>query len=174
MMLATSFPIYTLAYDNEANLEDDSLAAVDSKLIEETVLLKQIKKDMAEIFDTYLGSIIMSEEDVKAAVSTTDKDTLYEAFFAIDDVLVVAELSNDELYFIENCESIVTIRYLYEAFDEVLEFEDVALFAASGTHTPVTGVTVGVSSASDNRYVRLIRYCYRKRFWRSFRIRCIF
>ena len=63
------------------------------KLVDElnylsTTRRDEIKKDIAGILEKYLGSIKMSEDEVKAAVAEMDLDTQEEAFFEIDDLLI--------------------------------------------------------------------------------------
>ena len=140
------------AFANENHSENGALTGIDSKPFEETVLLKQIKIDIARILDSYLGSITMSEEDVKAAVSAMDEDTQFEALLESDDIVMLfEELTDAELYFLERYEGIETFAYLYNSLAEIFGMNaDISLFAATGNHTPVTGVTVSVSGASDN------------------------
>ena len=69
MMTITSLPLNAFAHDHEANSENGTLDGVESKPFEETVLLKQIKQDIADLLNKYLGTTVMSEEQVKAAVS---------------------------------------------------------------------------------------------------------
>ena len=86
MMTVSVLPLNAFAHEHEIVSEDDSMDAIESKPFEETVLLKQIKVDIADLLNKYLGTTKMSEDDVKAAVSNMDEDTQYDAYFAIDDL----------------------------------------------------------------------------------------
>ena len=131
MMTVSVLPLNAFAHEHDEIVsEDDSMDAIESKPFEETVLLKQIKVDIADLLNKYLGTTTMSEDDVKAAVSAMDEDTQYDAYFAIDDISVACEeLTDAEMYFLESYEGMETLGYLFNALDELLEFEDAALFA---------------------------------------------
>ena len=153
MMMITAIPMQVFAFENnETNSGSQSLTEVENKPFEETVLIKQVKTDIARILDKYLGTITMSEEDVKAAVSAMDIDTQDMAFEEISEVIMEAEeLTDAELYFLEKYEGTATIVYLFDELYHSLGYDEIALFAASnGTHKPVDGVSVSVSGATDN------------------------
>ena len=58
MMTITMMPLHAFAMENhEEHSENGTLNGVDSKPFEETVLLKQIKADIAKILDKYLGKL---------------------------------------------------------------------------------------------------------------------
>ena len=102
MMLVTSLPLSALAVDTgeDSMLEGDLIDAVESKPFAKTTLLKQAKKDIAKILNKYLGTITMSEEDVRIVVSNMDEDTQIEALCEIEELseklldLTDAELSH--------------------------------------------------------------------------------
>ena len=151
MMTITSVPLNALAHDHEEVTENGVLDSVENKPFEETVLLKQIKADIADLLNKYLGTITMSEDDVKAAVSNMDEETQSEAFDEVCEIIMaVEELTDAEGYFLEHYEGTETFGYLFNTLYDVLGYDEIGLYAASGSHTPVTGVTVGVSGATDN------------------------
>ena len=153
MMAVTMLPFHAHAAETNVEYsEDGTLEGLENKPFEETILLKQIKADIARILDKYLGTLQMSEEDVKAVVSGMDFETQEEAWLEIDEVLAsMFDLTDAEVYFLEQYEGMETfVCFGDELYWLMYPEGGISLFAASGSHNPVTGVTVGVSGATDN------------------------
>ena len=139
-MLITAMPLYAFAegisaISETAPSESESSSnkdVVESKPFEETILLKEIKKEIAEILDKYLGTLVMSEEDVKAAVSAMDEDTQFDALMEIYDlsIIIEEELTDAEIYFLELYEGAKTLEYLAPILYETLGYDDIALYAS--------------------------------------------
>ena len=90
----------------------------------------------------------MTEDDVFEAMYEKSDD---ELFATMDEMEALAEASEaatkeDEEYIRANAD-LQAYGLLCDAFNQLSE---IALFAATGTHTPVEGVTVSVSGATDN------------------------
>ena len=158
-LLITAMPLYAFAEGISAISEtapsenESSSDVVESKPFEETLRMKEIKQEIAKVLKKYLGKLVMSAEDVKAAVSAMDEDTQFDAFFESEDIVMTLEdLTDAELYFFERYESAETFQHFYNALYEIMltYYGDISLFAASGTHKPIEGVSVSVSGASDN------------------------
>ena len=139
VMLITAMPLYAFAEGISAisetapsESESSSQDVVESKPFEETILLKEIKKDIAKILDKYLGTLVMSEEDVKAAVSAMDEDTQFDALMEIYDlsIIIEEELTDAEIYFLELYEGAKTLEYLAPILYETLGYDDIALYAS--------------------------------------------
>ncbi|MBE6533918.1 MAG: DUF945 domain-containing protein, partial [Ruminococcaceae bacterium] len=124
---------------------------MDINPFEETLLLKEVKAQMDEILDKYLGARDLSLEEVENAFWELSDDELMEAWDECEALRVKAEdMTDAEVYFAKLYESTQTFGYFYEMLCEIFN-SDISFFAsASGSHTPVTGVTVGVSGATDN------------------------
>ena len=150
-MVISAIPFNALALEsNQTTSENAILDGIDSKPFEETVLLKEIKANIANYLDKYLGTLIMSEDAVKDAVSKMDYDTQIEAWFESDDIRIASEeLTDAEAYFLVLYEATETFAYMCNTLDEIM-LAGFELYAATGTHTPIDGVTVSVSGASDN------------------------
>ena len=77
MMTITILPLHAFALDDHGeHSENGTLAGIDSKPFEETILLKQIKADIAKLLEKYLGKLVMSEDDVKNALAKYHKGSL--------------------------------------------------------------------------------------------------
>ena len=148
MMTITMMPVHAFAIEhNETTSENGTLAGVDSKPFEETVLLKQIKADIAKLLEKYLGKTIMTKEEVEQAVSNMDLETQEEAFFAIDDLsVVIEEMTDAERLFLEKYEAAATFIYLGETLYELLMPGNFSLYASK----TVTVLDGKVSITDDN------------------------
>ena len=155
-MLITAMPLYAFAEGISAisetapsESESSSQDVVESKPFEETILLKEIKKEIAKALNQYLGKLVMSEEEVKAAVSAMDEDTQFDAWFATDDIRLMAEdLTDAEAYFLLQYEGAATFGYLCESLDEILLSNDIAWFT---TVTVLDGKISIADSANSNK-----------------------
>jgi len=117
----------------------------------ETELVKEVKSQMDTILNKYLGTTVMSEEDVADAVWSMDEEDMISSW---DEASAVAEMTEamteDEAYLTKLYEGFETFGYFYATLNEIFNPSDIAFFAATGNHTPVEGVTVSVSGATDN------------------------
>ena len=131
MMTITILPVHAFALDgHDEHSENGTLSGIDGKPFEETVLLKQIKSDIAKLLEKYLGKIVMTEDEVKAAVSNMDLETQEEAFFAIDDLcVIIEEMTDAERLFLEKYEASATFICLGETLYELLMPGDFSLYA---------------------------------------------
>ena len=150
LMAFTMMPLQVLALESDDEVvskDEGTMGAVDSMPFEETVLLKQYKADISKILCKYLGTSLMSEEDVKAAVAKMDMDTQDEAFMEIYDFSIAAEeeLTDAELYFLDQYEGAVVLGFLAETLYDVLDYDEIALYA-SKTVTVLDGKTYAVDS----------------------------
>ena len=152
LLLALSLvPAQVFALESGADdAEQHNHEHMDINSFEETVLLKEVKSQMDEILDNYLGARVLSREEVEDMVWNLDDDSLMSAWDECEALREKVEAMTDaETYFMRLYESTETFGYFYEVLSEIFNGE-VNFFAASGTHTPVEGVTVGVSGATDN------------------------
>ena len=137
IMMFTMMPVQVFALEFDASdetvSENGTMDAVDSMPFDETVLLKEYKTKISKILHKYLGTSLMSEEDVKAAVEKMDMDTQDEALMEIYDLSIAAEeeLTEAELHFLDLYEGAVVLGYLAETLYEVLGYGDIALYASS-------------------------------------------
>ena len=146
IMLLTAVPVQMLAADADS---DEALNGVESMPFEETVLVKQIKTDIAKYLDKYLGALVMSEEDVKAAVSEMDEDTQVEAWFESDDIRMAAEeLTQVEAYFLTLYEGTETFGYLASTLDDIMLSGGIALFTTVSVLDGKISVTDSANSNS--------------------------
>ena len=154
-MLITAMPLYAFAEGISAisetapsESESSNKDVVESKPFEETILLKEIKKEIAKILDKYLGTLVMSEEDIKAAVSAMDEDTQFDALMEIYDlsIIIEEELTDAEIYFLELYEGAKTLEYLAPILYETLGYDDIALYASK-----TVTVLDGKVSVTDNQ-----------------------
>ena len=149
----TAMPVQALAQGieamaNEVSKDEGTMGAVDSMPFDETVLLKQYKADIDKILYKYLGTSLMSEEDVKAAVEKMDVDTQDTALMEIFEFgeTAEAELTDAELYFLDQYEGAVVLGYLGETLYDVLGYDEIALYASK----TVTVLDGKVSITDDN------------------------
>ena len=149
MMVVSLMPIQAFAIETDTETTDHQHTEEVIQFVE-TELVKESKSVMDEILDKYLGARIMSREDVEEFVWNMDEDALYSAW---DEVQAYGELvepmSDEETALMLAYESTPTFGYFYETLNEIFN-PSFSFFAATGTHTPTTNVTVGVSGASDN------------------------
>ena len=118
-------------------------------LQEEPSALPMLQQKMDDILVKYLGVTVLTEEEIIDIVNTMYWDDM-EAALAECDALepMISALSEDELTQIEaTYEGTATIVCFYETMQLAMT---PGFFAVSGTHTPITGVTVTVSGATDN------------------------
>jgi len=151
MLVVSILPIQALALENDIETNDQhSHQHMDINTFEETLLLKEVKAQMDEILDKYLGARVLPIEAVEDAVWSMEDDALISAWEECEELCVKAEPMTDaEVYFAKLYESTETFGYFYEVLSDIFN-GDFAFFAATGTHEPVEGVTVGVSGATDN------------------------
>ena len=129
MMTVTTVPTQVLAQEEKEVMSEETLETVESMPFEETVLLKQVKAEMADILHRFLGTLTMSEEKVKAAVAAMDVETREEAFYQIDDLhVMMEELTDAELYFLETYEGTPTLNYFAEILYKALDVGDIAFY----------------------------------------------
>ena len=110
---------------DEQNIETEegsgTATEMESKPFEETLLVKEVKSNMDALLNKYLGTTIMSEEDVQNIVFDMDGDTFDNAYLDSCDIIEAAEEMTDaEKYFIDIYPSTNTFRYLWEAMNEFL------------------------------------------------------
>ncbi|MBQ8622102.1 MAG: hypothetical protein IJ422_07285 [Oscillospiraceae bacterium] len=111
--------------------------------------LQAIQQEMDRILMKYLGNTVLTEDEVLDIVNTMSWDEM-EAAVAECNALEpqIAALSQEELARLEaDYPGTETIVCFYEMLELAMT---PSAFAATGTHTPVGGVTVGVSGATDN------------------------
>ena len=90
----------------------------------------------------------MTEDEIFDAMYAKSDD---ELFATMDEMEALAEASEvatkaDEEYILAN----VDAQAYGKLCDAMNQLREISLYAATGTHTPVDGVTVGVSGATDN------------------------
>ena len=161
----TAMPVQALAQGieamaNDVSKDEGTMGAVDSMPFDETVLLKQYKADIDKILYKYLGTSLMSEEDVKAAVEKMDVDTQDTALMEIFEFgeTAEAELTDAELYFLDQYEGAVVLGYLGETLYDVLGYDEMMPYTTktvtvNGKTITVTGYITGITS---NKYLNIV------------------
>ncbi len=135
-----------------ANNATKGQASLDEMLEEaqKSPLLKETKAWIDQILEKYLGETVMAQLDVEDAVYSMDDDDLIAAWEEINAYAEKAEeLTEAEVYFLNLHESFETFGYFYSTLNDIFN-PNISFYASTGTHTPITGVEVGVSGASDN------------------------
>lgn len=169
IMVLSLMPVSALAAEEEthdhthetvepaANENEESAAAETTVPAEESnPVIEDIQYDMDSILDWYIGTSDATAEEVPALCALMDEMSLNDAAreiiglvgdleYALDDGLVtesqvqaLAERNPDFMAFNDYVMSNATNGY------------NASVLAETGSHTPVTGVTVGVSGATDN------------------------
>ena len=131
VMTISVLPVQVFAWAGEkAASEDDALNGVESKPFEETLLLKQIKSDIAKYLDKYLDTLTMSEENVKKAISEMTPSAQEKAWAEAEKIVAKAEeLTDAELYFLYLYEGTETFDYVYYALEDIFVGDDLSLYA---------------------------------------------
>ena len=146
IMLVTALPLYAFAaetHDAEHTEHKEEVATTPSELA------KDMATSMTAILERYGVNAKMTDAEIKAAINaqpwSVNKPTVSE----ISQIeAMIEDLTDvDSAYVIEHAdvETFIRFRDIFKPMFAVVK-------AASGTYTPVTGVTVGVSGASDNSY----------------------
>ena len=148
VMTVSVLPLNIFAADaTHDHSENESLEGIENKPFEETVLLKQIKADIADYLDRYLGAVKMSEAEVKDAISKMDEDTQVEAWFESDDIRMAAEeLTDVEAYFLLLYEGTETFGFMASTLDDIM-LEGFALYT---TVSVLDGKVSITDSANSN------------------------
>ena len=150
LLVVSVFPAQAFAWETGEQASEEILEPMDPNAFTETVLLKQVKSEMEALLIKYLGTTLLSQVEVEDAVYSMDEDQMVAAWEESAALGETAEgLTDAEVYFLKLNESTQTFGYFYEVLSDIFN-SPIALYAASGTHKPVTGVTVGVSGATDN------------------------
>jgi len=99
-----------------------------------TVLLKEVKAQMDEILDKYLGARDLSLEAVEETVWNLDDEALASAWEACEALQEKAEpLTDAETYFVKHYESAETYGYLYEILEQIYIGEPEASASAASS-----------------------------------------
>ncbi|MBR5318199.1 MAG: hypothetical protein IKU46_01205, partial [Peptococcaceae bacterium] len=108
----------------------------------------EVEKAVEDFLSRYGITPDMSKKELQNVIIAMDGSTLdaIDADLAALEPLVV-KLTAEELELINETENAQIFGQFYDTMQELFS---VSFFAASGTHTPVEGVTVTVSGASDN------------------------
>ena len=150
MMVFSLVPFHAVAVEDGTTVTGHDHENVDITAFEETSLLKEVKADIDEILDKYLGARKMSFEEVEEIIWDMSEDDMLSAWDDCEALRVKAEpMTVEEIYFAKLYESTETFGYFYEVMCDIFN-GDWAFFAATGNYAPVDGVTVGVSGATDN------------------------
>ncbi len=134
------------------NIPAGVLADVESKQISSEASeekLVRLQAEMDHILKRYLGATVLTEEEVADIVCNMTWEDM-EAALSDKNKLEsdMALLTEEEIKLLEECYAgLETIVYFYETIEQTMT---PTFFATTGTHTPVEGVTVSVSGATDN------------------------
>ena len=152
MMTITILPVHAFALDgHDEHSENGTLSGIDSKPFEETVLLKQIKSDIAKLLEKYLGKTTMTKDEIEEAVSNMDLETQEEAFFAIDDLcVIIEEMTDAERLFLEKYEASSTFICLGETLYELLMPGDFSLYSTKNVLNGAISVSDTANSISES------------------------
>ena len=120
VMLISAVPTTAFATDLQTVFGKTEVtpSTEDPSQIEDTQLLSDVKSAIDGLLTKYLGSTVMSQEDVTSAVIDMNSDTLKEAWKESKEVVVCAQsMSDDEFYKLGYYESTETFGYFYSAVD---------------------------------------------------------
>ena len=81
--------------DIETEEGSGTATEMESKPFEETLLVKEVKSQIDALLNKYLGTTIMSEEDVQNIVFDMDGDTFDNAYLDSCDIIEAAEEMTD-------------------------------------------------------------------------------
>ena len=115
-----------------------------------TELLQQIQSKMDAILLEYLGATVLTEDEVIDTVINMTWVQMEDALADRDELEpLMSELTEEQIATLEESyEGADTIVCFYETIE--LSMTPVFFASTSGTHTPVEGVTVTVTGATDN------------------------
>ena len=146
----------TEATANEINLTTTDPEQGSFADMPENPVLVDFQTQIDDMLERYLGSRDVRAEDVTTLAASLDEYALSDAQW---EILILAEDMNyaleDGLFTEAEAQAFVNANPAALAFsdyvmDNAPAMPEIGFFAATGTHTPVTGVTVKVSGATDN------------------------
>ena len=142
----------TQAFATEAHDHEEEGAVAGSEQTEVSTTPSELAVDLVNrvnaIVEDYGINADMTEDEIFDAMYEKSDDELFATMDEMDALSEAAEAADaaDELY--------VGLHANLEAYgklaDAMNQLREIALFADSGSHKPVAGVTVGVSGATDN------------------------
>lgn len=153
LMLVSLLSVSAFAV-SEAEMQEREAEEIIAAVMENPVV-RDFQEQMDEMLKTYLGSSEVTAEEVPALAADLSEAMLSDAWWAI------AILAEDMNYALEDglmteTEGLVLVNsnpavlaFSDYVMENAPETDDGSLYASSGSWTPVTGVTVSVSRATD-------------------------
>jgi len=158
VMVFSSLPLQAFAeeIDNHDHAEDvvatepvvSEMDAAATKSEGPSQLAKELVARVNTIVEDYGINGDMTEDEIFEAMYEKSDDELFATMDEMDSIAEASEVATkaDEEYILAN----VDLQAYGKFCDAMNQLREIALYAASGTHTPIEGVTVGVSGATDN------------------------
>ena len=146
--------VHTESAEAVPQAEEEVPASIEAPKVENPKIVS-FQAEMDRILEYYLGRADLSAEEVLPLAEALDEYALSDAGF---EIMILAEdmqyALDDGQITEQEGQELVSANPAFCAFSDYvmdhMEMPDISFWAATGTHTPVTGVTVGISGATDN------------------------
>ena len=150
MMIVSLLPVQAFALDSDSETAEQLEHMAINPFLE-TLLLKEVKAQMDETLDKYLGTRTLSLEAVEKAVLSLNDQDLAKAWDACEALRLKAEPMTDaESYFAKRYESAETFGYFYKILREIFK-GDTSTSGASSSGAVCAHVWAEVPAKAPSR-----------------------
>jgi hypothetical protein len=154
VMIVSAVPMQAFAAEADGHDHEEDVVVTEPVVTEPedgkpSELAVELAARVNAIVEDYGINADMTEEEIFEAMYEKSDEELFATMDEMEDLAEAAENATgaDEAYILANAE----LQAYGKLCDAMNQLSEIALLAAaSGSHTPVTGVTVGVSGATDN------------------------
>ena len=155
IMIISAMPLQVFATDNHDHPEENivTYSEISDEMLEEINAAAsdqaiELADRMNAVLEVYGITADMTDDEIKQAINAQSWSVNKPIITEIAEILAVVEtLSDIDAAYVLTHVDVETFYRFKDVFEPMFV---VAMAAASGSHTPVTGVTVGVSGATDN------------------------
>jgi len=135
MMVVSFVPVQAFALESSTeNTDQNEIQHMEPNPFVKTVLLKEVKSKIDTVLGTYLGTTIMSKEDVENIVSDMDDGYLISSWEETSAIVeLIKTMTDAEVYFLKQHESTETFGYFYASLNEICNSSAVTDITVSDT-----------------------------------------
>ena len=102
LLIVSVFPAQAFAWENNVQSNDEILEPMDINAFANTVLLKQVKSEMDQLLNKYLGTTNMAQSEIEDVVYSMEDEELISAWEEVQAWAdKAATITDAEIYFLE-------------------------------------------------------------------------